>query len=308
MNIIGVVASARGNTPEWLYNVMQSILGSMYNYFYGKCTKFFISLFTALNVKVEWAADELTTSPQAWNSGAFSLARSVAENTLMPIAACIVTFIFCWQLIHLMQDSNRMQNVKADNILFVLICLGLCILACSKSFDIVMGFFEIGADATRGIIGKSTVGSFGEGLSIEDILPRVTEDYSFGDVMDTMVASLVLGLSTLLVYVIAAIIYVRINLWFVELLIYASAAPIPLATFGNKEWSQVGMNYIRKMLAVCFEGFFMLLSFALFGAVTSGIGGGNFYESMVMIISAAFALCIILFKAGNISASIFNAH
>lgn len=293
--------------PEWLYNAFQSIYGSMYNYFYAKCEKSFTSLFEALNVKVDWASTELSTSPEAWNADAFALARTVAENALMPIAGCIITFIFCWQLIHLMQESNRMQNIRADNILMVLIGLGLCMLACSKSFQIVMGFFEIGAEATKSVLG-STVDKFGEGLSINDVLPMVTSDYSFGDVIDTMVAWLVLGLVKMLVYVIGGIIYVRINLWFVELLMYASAASIPFSTFGNKEWSQIGMNYIRKMLAKSFEGFFMLLSFAMFGAVTAGIAGGNFYESIVMILSAAFALCIILFKAGNISESIFNAH
>ena len=294
--------------PEWLYNAFQSIFGTMYNYFYGKCKESLNVLFDELNRKVNWASRELATSPKSWNSDAFDLAESIAENTLMPIAGCIITFIFCWQLVHMMQENNYMQNIRPENILLTLIGLGLCMLACSKSFQIVMGFVEIGTDASAAIFGKSTVGTFGAGANIDDILPPITSDFTFGNVMSAMVTWMVLGLAKLLVYVMTAIVYIRINLWFIELLLYAAAAPIPLSTFGNKEWGQVGMNYVRKMLALSFEGFFMLLSFAMFGAVTSGISGGDFNEEITMILSAGIALCFIMCKAGNISASIFNAH
>lgn len=299
--------------PEWLYNVLQSILGGLYNAFYGFCRNWFDRLFSALNEKVGWAANELSTrSPQTWNPDAFSLVQTVAENGLIPIASCIVTFIFCWELIRMMQESNHMQNVRADSIMMVLLKLALCLLACSKSFSIVMGFFEIGAEATRRIMenenGEPTVGIFGEDLRFEDILQPVTENYSIGDVLNAALALILLLVAWFLTMAASAAIYVRINLWFIELLMYASAAPIPFATFGNKEWGQMGTNYIRKMLAKSFEGFFMLMLFAIFGAVMGGIGGGSFYESVVMIIAAALALCTMLAKASNISESIFNAH
>lgn len=297
-----------GAMSEWWNNTIQSILSSMYSGLYKKCEDSFAGIFDVLNTKVVWASDELTKSPEEWNGTAFELVQTVAENALIPIAGCIITFIFCWELIHMMQESNQMQNIKPDSLLMVLLKLGVCILACSKSFEIVMGFFQIGAEATKNIIGKADVSKFGEDIEFSDVLTPVTENFSFGDILDVLIAMIVLFLAKILILAVAAIIYVRINLWFIELLMYASAAPLPFSTWGNKEWAQVGMNYTRKMLAICFEGFFMLLSFALFGAVMGGIGGGDFYESMVMIISAGFALCIILFKTGNISASIFNAH
>lgn len=294
--------------PEWLYNVLQSVLGGIYNALYDQSKTTFDVLFITLNEKVVWASSELTENPKSWNGSAFELTQTIAENALIPIAACMIAFIFCFELIHLMQESNHMQNIRPDTILMVLLKLALCMLVCSKSFTIVMGFFEIGAEATKSVIGESTVEKFGEGLEFKDVLPRVTEDYGFGDVMDALIAMLLLFIAWILTMAVGAIIYIRINMWFIELLMYASASPIPFETFGNKEWGQMGMNYTRKMLALSFEGFFMLLSFALFGAVMSGIGSGSFYESIIMIIAAGFSLCMVLFKAGNISASIFNAH
>jgi len=308
-NMVGILSSVKPDwMPEWLYNVLQGVLGSVYSALYNRSKKTFDVLFVTLNEKVEWASSELTKNPQSWNNSAFSLAKEIAENALIPIAACMISFIFCWELIHMMQESNHMQNIRPDTILMALLKLALCMLTCSKSFAIVMGFFEIGADATKSIMGKSTVEKFGEGLKFEDVLPEVTENYAFSDVLDALIAMLLLFVAWILTLAVSAIIYIRISMWFIELLMYSSAAPIPFATFGNKEWGQMGMNYTRKMLALSFEGFFMLMAFTMFGAVMSGIGGGNFYESVVMIIAAGFSLCLILFKAGNISASIFNAH
>lgn len=291
---------------EWWNNTMQSVLGGMYNGLYEKCEDVFGALFLTINDKITWASSELTKSPQAWNNSAFLMVKNIAENALIPIASCILTFIFCWQLIQMMQDSNRMQNIRPDTILMELLKLAVCMLACSKSFQIVMGFWSIASYATSKVAGSST-GSFGTGKNFSDVLTKVTSNYSFGDVLDALLALIVLLISWFLIMAVGAIIYVRVNLWYMELLLYAAAAPIPYATFGNKEWGQMGMNYTRKMLAICFEGFFMLLAFALFGAVLGGIGG-DFYEYIVMVIAAGFALCMILFKAGNIASSVFNAH
>ena len=68
------------------------------------------------------------------------------------------------------------------------------------------------------------------------------------------------------------------------------------------------MNYTRKMLALSFEGFFMLLLFAVYGGVLEGLQTGDFKQNLVMIIGCGFGLAVMMFKVGNISASIFNAH
>lgn len=119
---------------------------------------------------------------------------------------------------------------------------------------------------------------------------------------------IILAIGKIGIIICSALIYIRVMFWFIEFLLYASVAPIPYSTWVNKEWGQIGMNYTRKMLAVSFEGFFILLLFTIYGGVMSGINMGDFTQSMVMIIGSGFALAIMMFKTNNISASIFNAH
>lgn len=292
---------------EFWEQLVQKMYRSMYDGLYSNCEAAFHGMFDSLNSRIAETSETLSMSPQDWSPDGFSVVKNAAENTCIPIAACIITFIFCWELIRMMQDSNQMHNIKPDAILMQLLKLALCLLVCSKSFDIVMGFFDVGAWATEKLA-DGTIGNFGEGLQLADILPEAVDPLSFGIILQMMGNLIMLLIGWLATLICSAVIYIRVILWFLELLIYSAAAPIPFATFGNKEWSQMGLNYTRKMMALCFEGFFMLLAFALYGGVVSGIGNGDFLEKLVLIIGCGFALVMIMFKAGTISASIFNAH
>lgn len=295
---------------EFVYNLIQTICKFVYDGLYESSELIFNGMFDSLNGKIASLSTELIQSPKEWNASAFAVAKGVADNACIPIAGFIISFVFCWELIHLTKESNQMQNIKPDTIMIKLLELGLCLLVCSNSFDIVMGFFDIGAYATEKLSGTS-IGKIGEGLIFSKLFERKTSDFTALDMIQMLMNYFILLITRFSVMVCGIIIYVRVMLWFVELLIYASAAPIPFATFGNKEWSQVGMNYSRKMLAVCFEGFFMLLIFALYGGVLTGAyakGGGDFTEGMFMVIGCSIAFVMLLFKAGSISSSIFNAH
>ena len=295
---------------EFAYNLLQSILETIYTGTYTGCESLFNGMFNSLNNKMGELSGNLTQSPQAWNATAFGVAENVAKNACIPIAGVVITFVFCWELIHLMQESNQMHNIKPDTILIKLITLAVCLLVCSKSFEIVMGFYEIGSFATKKVSQSTNNKEIGEDLKLEDFIEKKESDFSFWDVLKICMDFLALGVSRLTIMVCGVIIHVRVLLWFIELLIYSSVAPIPFATFGNKDWSQMGMNYVRKMLAVCFEGFFMLLIFAMYGGVLTGgyLQQGDFFESILMIIGGSFAFVMLLYKAGSISASIFNAH
>ena len=45
----------------------------------------------------------------------------------------------------------------------------------------------------------------------------------------------------------------------IEIYLYTSIAPIPFATFINKEWGQVGNNYLKGLMALGFQGFFIMV-------------------------------------------------
>lgn len=307
---MGIILSADTGNPisEFADKLFQHILGSEYQGSYILVEKSFQGLFDSLNQELSSASRQIGLGPRLWNSSAYSLMEMVAENVCIPIAGAFITIIFCWELLHLMQDSNAMQNVKPERLMFVLMKFCLCFIVCIHSFEIVMGLCDIGIWATKQI-SQTSVSVNMEAPSMEAIgLPAELPRYEFVDLLRMTGYLILINLAKVGVWICSLLVYVRIMIWFVEYLIYASVSPIPYSTWMNREWSQVGMNYTRKMLALSFEGFFILLLFALYGGVLGGLRAGDFVESLVMTLGCGFGLAVMMFKVGNISASIFNAH
>lgn len=311
----GILLTARWNpgdaVSEFADKLVRWILGTVYRGLYASVGKSLQGLFDSLNSELSSASRQITKGPRLWNSSAYSTVEAVAENVCIPIAAAFITVIFCWELIHLVQESNSMQNIKPERLLIVLMKFGLCLLVCAQSFKIVMGFCDLGIWATKQISQSSvsiTMAPTLSDLGLEENPADCTLEELFELLMELLGYKILLTLAKFGIWICGILVYIRVMIWFIEYLIYASVAPIPYSTWVNKEWSQVGMNYTRKMLALSFEGFFILLLFAVYGGVLGGLQMGDFTQSLVMVLGCGFGLAVMMFKVGNISASIFNAH
>lgn len=296
---------------EFIDNLLQKIFKSLYQGLYWCAEKLFNNIQNVMDTGIANSRDVIMQSPQQWNGDAVSFVRSIAQNAVIPIAGCIITFVFCWQIISMVQESNQMHNIKPETMMLLMMKLGICLFICSKSFEIVNGLFSLGKWASEHIPFFS-LGSTGT-FSFQDVLDKNLDDYDFGVVMQMLVNLLLTLIALGLIYALSIAIYIRTNIWYLELLIYASAAPIPFSTFINKEWGQVGTNYLRKILAMTFEGFFMLIAFGLYNVLVSKVINSShapdqYLMSMVTTCGCGIGLFMILNKAGNISASIFNAH
>ena len=280
----------------------------MYDGLYKVCEKLFDGMFAILDGRIAESSQMLQQTPEAWNSAAYNTVKSIAENAFVPMAGVFIACILVWELVHLLQQSNQMGSQIFEKLIVLLFSCVICVYLCSHSFDIVMYFFELGANVTGEIAHTSWSESFDRGLSLDIFLPTVQDEYDAEMIFELMGDMILLFIGNIAILICSAIMYVRVVMWFLEFLIYVSAASIPNATWMNREWSQVGMNYTRKMLAVAFEGPFMLLLFAIYGGVLSGVDLGDFKQAIVMIIGCGFALICMMFKVGNITASIFNAH
>lgn len=305
------VTGAAGSlsTSEFAAKLFEWILETLYTPLYNSVEKSLQGLFDTLNNELSTAARNIATGPRQWNDSAYSTVQGVAENVCIPIAGAFITLIFCWELIHLVQDSNAaMQNVKPDKLMFTLIKFCLCLMACIYSFQIVMAFCDLGIWATSQLGQTSVSISMAPTMNDLGISNPPGDGYTLEGLLELIGYKIILVIARVGISICGLLVYVRVMLWFVEVLLYASVAPIPYSTWMNREWSQVGMNYTRKMLALSFEGFFMLLLFAIYGGVLGGLQLGDFKQSMVMVIGCGFALAVMMFKVGNISSSIFNAH
>ena len=120
--------------------------------------------------------------------------------------------------------------------------------------------------------------------------------------LETMVASMGMKIISVLVTV---ILYGRM----VEVYLYISVAPVPFSTWTNREWGGIGSNYFKGLLALAFQGFFIMVCVAVYAALVAGISvAADLHSAIWEVMAYTVILCFSLFKTGALSKSVFNAH
>lgn len=92
-------------------------------------------------------------------------------------------------------------------------------------------------------------------------------------------------------------------------LLVTSLAPIPFATFGNREQSQVGQNYLRSLFALGFQGFLIMICVGIYAVLVQSL---SFSDDIIMsiwgVVGYTVLLCFTLFKTGSLAKSVLGAH
>ena len=272
----------------------------------GMVTSNLTNMFTDVNQKTGEIASQVGQTPQGWNGSIFSMIRSLSNSVIIPIAGMIITFILCYELISMITSANNMHDVDTFMFFKYFFKMWVAVWIVSHTFDMVMAIFDVGqhvVNSAAGIIGGSTA------IDISTLVGQMSTT------MQTMeIGELVLlALETLLVSfgmkVMSVIITVVLYGRMIEIYLYSSVAAIPFATMSNREWGQIGNNYLRGLLALAFQGFFIMVCVAIYAVLVSTMQiSDNMHSALFGIAAYTVMLCFALLKTGSLSKSVFNAH
>ena len=279
---------------EWLKGLLTSgIMGNLGG------------LFDTVNTRVGEIADQVGTTPAAWNAGVFSMIRQLSETVILPIAGLVLTFVMCYELIQLLIERNNLHDVDTW-IFFKWMFKTVCaILVLSNTFNIVMAVFDVAQNVIQnsaGLIQGST-----------EITPDMLADMEAQ--LEAMELGPLLGLwlqsffvqftMSALNIVIFVIVYGRM----IEIYLLTSLAPIPFATVVNRELGSTGQNYFRSLLAVGFQGLLIIVCVAIYAVLIQGVAtGGDMIGAIWGAMGYTVLLAFTLFKTGSLAKSIFGAH
>ena len=276
---------------EFLISLIEGSLGTMFN---------------DVNDKVGTIASEVGQTPQQWNNSIFSLIQNLSETVIIPIAGLIITFILCYELISMIIDKNNMHDI--DTFMFFKYFFKACVavLVVSNTFNIIMAVFDVGqhiVSNSAGVIGSNTNIDISSALAdIRTTLEAMGTGELFLLVLETSLVSLCMKILSVCITV---VIFGRM----IEIYLYSSVGAIPFATMANREWGQMGSNYLRGLVALGFQGFFIMVCVGIYAALVNGFTVTTDIHSTIFSIAAyTVVLCFTLFKTGSISKSIFNAH
>ena len=95
----------------------------------------------------------------------------------------------------------------------------------------------------------------------------------------------------------------------IEIYLMVSLAPIPFATFGNREQSMIGQNYLRSLFALGFQGFLIMVCIGIYAVLVQSIAfSSDIIASIWKVVGYTVLLCFTLFKTGAVAKSILHAH
>lgn len=279
---------------EWLKGVL--IDGIMNN---------LSGLFDAVNRQVENVAFQAGRTPSAFSPGVFSMVRNVSESVIVPIAGMILTFIACCELIQMIIDHNNLSNFETWIFFKWVFKTFGAVLLISNTFNITMAVFDVAqhvVNASAGIISGSTAVD----TSALEAMRTTLEEMELGPLMGLFLQSFVVQLCSMILSVlIFVIVYGRM----VEIYLMTSLAPIPFATFGNREQSQIGQNYLRSLLALGFQGFLIMICVGIYAVLVQMISfSSDIIASIWGVMGYTVLLCFSLFKTGSLAKSVMSAH
>ena len=265
------------------------------------------TMFTDVNDKVGTIAAEVGRTPSAWNASIFSMIRTLSENVIMPIAGMIISFVLCYELITMVIEKNNMHEFDTSVFFRFLFKACIAVLLLSYTFDMTMAVFDVGnyvVTRAAGVI--SSTASIDVGPTIQTMFNNQFASMGIGELFGLALESSIVSICMKIMSVlITVILYGRM----IEIYLYVSVAPIPYATLTNREWGTVGTNYFKGLLALAFQGFFIMVCVAIYAVLVSSITvATNLHTALWSVAGYTVILCFSLFKTGGLAKSIFNSH
>lgn len=261
------------------------------------------TMFGDVNEKVGTIAAEVGKTPQGWNASIFSMIQTLSENVIIPIAGLVITYVLCVELISMVTEKNNMHDV--DTFMFFKWFFKAWV-AVYHTFDITMAVFDVAqrvVSGAAGVIGGNTNIDVTAALSsMQDGLDAMEIPELLLLVMETSLVSLCMKIMSVLITV---ILYGRM----IEIYLYCSVSPIPFATMTNREWGQIGNNYLKSLFALGFQGFLIMICVGIYAVLVNTLTvADNLHSAIFSIAAYTVILCFSLFKTGALAKSIFNAH
>ncbi len=280
---------------EWLKELL---IGSIMSNLTG--------LFDNVNRQVAGIADNVGATPQAWNGGVFGMIRSLSDNVILPIAGVILALVATLELIQMIVDRNNMHDMDTFMLAKWVFKTACAVVIVTNTWNIVMAVFDV----------AQSVVSRASGLVIADTDIRIDSvivgleaklaEMELGTLFGLWVQSMFVGFT---MWALAICIFIITYGRMIEIYLVTSVAPIPMATMANREWGQMGQNYLRSLFALGFQAFLIIICVAIYAILVRGIAVESDVSTAIWTcMGYTVLLCFTLFKTSSLARSIFHAH
>ena len=262
-------------------------------------------MFDSVNQRVGDIATQVGTTPAAFSPGIFGMIRNVSESVIVPIAGMILTFIACYELIQMIIDHNNLANFESWIFFKWVFKTFLAVTIITNCFNITMAVFDVSQQVIASA-GGIIAGSTAIDSAALDGMQATVEAMDLGPMLGLYLQSFIVQTT---MWVLGILIFVIVYGRMIEIYLMVSLAPIPFSTFGNREQSQIGQNYLRSLFAIGFQGFLILVCVGIYAVLIQSVAfSQDIIASLWGVVGYTVLLCFTLFKTGVLAKSVLNAH
>ena len=262
------------------------------------------SMFLDINDKVGAVATDVGKTPMGWNGDVFAFIKSINDSVIIPIAGLIITAVLCIELINMVMQKNNMHDTDTFEFFKYIIKMWIAVWLVSHAFEFSMAVFDVAqhmVNKAAGVINTSATVSGDQIVAMMDTL----KENGLGElVMILFETSLIKVAIQVISVVIMLVVYRRMF----EIYVYSSVSAIPFATMGNKDWGQIGTNYIKGLFALGLQGLFLMVCLGIYAVLVKTIKITDIHTSTMTILGYAVLLGLMTLKSGTLAKSILNAH
>lgn len=264
------------------------------------------AMFLDINENVSLVATEVGKTPSGWNAEVFSFVKNINDTVVIPIAGIIITAVLCIELINMVMEKNNMHS-DTDTFDFFkyIIKMWIAVWFVSNAFTFSMAVFDVSQNLVTKAAGVINTSASLDALDVATMVEHLKDESLWNLILIAMDTSLV-KLSIQVVSIIVTVItYGRM----IEICLYSSVSGIPFATMGNKEWGQIGTNYIKGLFALGLQGLLLMICLGIYAVLVKTIHiTTDIHASIFGVLGYTVLLGIMMLKSGTIAKSIMNAH
>jgi hypothetical protein len=264
------------------------------------------SMFSDVNEKVSTIATQVGTTPQGWNMNIFSMIQTLSETVVLPIAGIVITYVLVAELISSIADKNSLHDIDTWVFFKWFFKAWVAIFIVAHTFDITMAIFDVGqyvVSSASGVISDDT------NIDIDATMDTFRASMDAMEIPELLLLTVETMLVSLCMKIMGVVITVILFGRMIEIYLTCSVAPIPLATMANREWGQIGNNYLRSLFALAFQGFFLMVCVGIYAVLVNDmIIADNIHSAIFSVAAYTVLLCFAMMKTGSLSKSIFNAR
>ncbi|WP_242840405.1 VirB6/TrbL-like conjugal transfer protein, CD1112 family [Ruminococcus albus] len=310
---IGVISDAIDALEDWCVDLFKDGIKSQFD----GISKLLTDTFTQTTGSGGLVSNFITKHPAYFTGGAASgrtvwtTIETLCNNVVVPIGGFILTVILLNELCQMVLRGNNFKDFD-DSIIIKWLIKALCgVIIISNTYYIASALFSFGTNVCSN--GLTTLLGSGKYLSTAlKIDTAALSGLSLGELMTVWFISLIVHLG-ILILIVAIVITLASRI--IEVFMYLSIAPIPMATMMDSgEWASIGKNWIKQLLALSFQGFFIVVALGIFktlfnNAITTlNSSTDGVILQMGMLLGYTAALIFTILRTGSISKSVFNAR